>query len=67
MIINLPKIGDVEFPDNLTPQQYDALVQRLGDKYGFRPPKPEVGLGALLKRGAMRSLGEAGIDRKSVV
>jgi len=61
MIITLPKVGDVEFPDNLSPEQFDSLVGRLAEKYDFRLPKADVGLGTIAKRGFMRSLGETGI------
>jgi hypothetical protein len=61
MIITLPKVGDVEFPDNLSPEQFDNLVGRLAEKYDFSLPKPDVGLGTIAKRGFMRSLGETGI------
>ena len=61
MIVNLPKVGDVEFPDNLTSEQFDNLVGRLAEKYDFKVPKPDVGLGTIAKRGFMRSLGETGI------
>ena len=61
MIVNLPKIGNVEFPDNLTSEQFDNLVGRLAEKYDFKVPKPDVGLGTIAKRGFMRSLGETGI------
>lgn len=61
MIVTLPKVGDVEFPDNLSPEQFDNLVGRLAEKYDFSLPKPDVGLGTIAKRGFMRSLGETGI------
>lgn len=61
MIINLPKLGDVEFPDNVTPEQLNGLLGRLADKYDFTLPKPEASLGTIAKRGFMRSLGETGI------
>jgi hypothetical protein len=61
MIINLPKLGDVEFPDNVTPQQLNGLLGKLADKYDFTLPKPEASLGTIAKRGFMRSLGETGI------
>lgn len=61
MIINLPKLGDVEFPDNVTPEQLNGLLGKLSEKYDFRLPKPEVSLGTIAKRGVMRSLGETGI------
>jgi hypothetical protein len=61
MIINLPKLGDVEFPDNVTPEQLNGLLGKLADKYDFTLPKPEASLGTIAKRGFMRSLGETGI------
>jgi hypothetical protein len=61
MVINLPKVGNVEFPDNLSPEQFNALLGKLADKYDFDIPKPEVGLGEIAKRGVMRGLGETGI------
>lgn len=61
MIINLPKLGPVNFRDDLTPEQFQAELGRLQEKYDFKMPKPEVGIGTLLKRGFMRGLGETGI------
>lgn len=61
MIITLPKVGDVEFPDNLTPEQFNSLLGKLAAKYDFSIPKPEAGLGTIFKRGFMRSMGETGI------
>jgi hypothetical protein len=61
MIINLPKLGPVKFRDDLTPEQFQAELGRLQEKYDFQLPKPEVGIGTLLKRGFMRSMGETGI------
>lgn len=61
MIISLPKVGNVEFPDNLSPEQLDVMLNNLAKKYDFSLPKPDVGLGEIGKRGAMRGLGEIGI------
>ena len=61
MIIDLPKLGPVRFRDDLTPEQFDAEVQRLSQKYDFKIPRPDIGLGQIAKRGFMRSLGETGI------
>ena len=61
MIINLPKLGPVNFRDDLTPEQFQAELGRLQEKYDFKLPKPDVGIGTLLKRGFMRGLGETGI------
>ena len=61
MIVTLPKVGNVEFPDNLSPEQFDGLLNKLATKYDFSLPKPDVGLMEIGKRGFMRSLGETGI------
>ena len=61
MIVNLPKLGPVNFPDNLTSEQFQSELSRLETKYDFKLPKPEVGIGALAKRGFMRGMGETGI------
>jgi hypothetical protein len=61
MIINLPKLGPVNFRDDLSPEQFQAELGRLQEKYDFKLPKPEVGIGTLLKRGFMRGVGETGI------
>lgn len=61
MIINLPKLGPVNFRDDLTQEQLQAQLSALQEKYDFKLPKPEVGIGTLLKRGFMRGLGETGI------
>jgi hypothetical protein len=61
MLINLPKLGPVNFRDDLTPEQFQAQLSALQQKYDFKLPKPEVGIGTLLKRGFMRGLGETGI------
>lgn len=61
MIINLPKLGPVNFRDDLTQEQLQSQLSALQEKYDFKLPKPEVGIGTLLKRGFMRGLGETGI------
>ena len=61
MIIDLPKLGPVNFRDDLSQEQLQAQLSALEKKYDFKMPKPEVGIGTLLKRGFMRGLGETGI------
>ena len=61
MLITLPKLGPVNFRDDLSPQEFDAQLQRLSQKYDFKIPKREMGLMEIAKQGAMRSLGETGI------
>ena len=67
MIVNLPKLGPVEFPDNLTPDQYSDLVGQLAEKYDFKVPKAPASLGTIAKRGVMRGLGELGIAATDVL
>jgi hypothetical protein len=67
MIVNLPKVGAVEFPDNLTPEQYSDLVGQLATKYDFKVPKAPASLGTIAKRGVMRGLGELGIAATDVL
>lgn len=61
MIIDLPKLGPVNFRDDLSQEQLQAQLSALEKKYDFRMPKQDVGIGTLLKRGFMRGLGETGI------
>ena len=61
MIVDLPKLGPVNFRDDLTQEQFQAQLSALQQKYDFKLPKPEVGIGTLLKRGFMRGMGETGI------
>lgn len=61
MIVNLPKLGPVQFDDNLSSDQVRQQIDLLAKKYDFQLPKPEVGIGTLLGRGFMRSMGETGI------
>lgn len=61
MILNLPKLGPVNFRDDITPEQLQSQLAALQEKYDFKLPKPEVGIGTLLKRGFMRGMGETGI------
>lgn len=61
MIVNLPKLGQVAFPDGLSAKEFDALIGRLEQKYDFRMPKPDIGLSEIAKRGFMRNVGETGI------
>ena len=67
MIIDLPKLGAVKFRDDLTPEQFNAEVQRLSAKYDFKMPRPDIGLSEIAKRGFMRSVGETGIALGDVI
>lgn len=61
MIINLPKLGPVQFRDDLPDAEIHRQIKALSDKYGFEIPKRDVGIGTLLKEGFMRGLGQTGI------
>jgi hypothetical protein len=61
MIITLPKIGPVRFDDNISTEELNKQVGLLAQKYDFKIPKRDVGIGTLLKEGFMRGMGETGI------
>jgi len=61
MIITLPKIGPVRFADNISAEELNNQVGLLAQKYDFKIPKRDVGIGTLLKEGFMRGMGETGI------
>ena len=62
MILNLPKLGPVQFSDKLTPDQLSAELDRLAKKYEFELPRSELSYGEMgsraLKRGT-KQLGSA--------
>jgi hypothetical protein len=59
-IINLPKLGAVNFRDDLTPEQFNSEIDRLAKKYDFEVPRPEMGLGTIAKRGVVRGAKQLG-------
>jgi hypothetical protein len=61
MILTLPKIGSVRFADNISTEELNKQVGLLAQKYDFKIPKRDVGIGTLLKEGFMRGMGETGI------
>ena len=61
MIITLPKIGPIRFDDNISTEELNKQVGLLAQKYDFKIPKRDVGIGTLLKEGFMRGMGETGI------
>ena len=54
MILDLPKLGQVQFDDNLTEDQIMAQVDALGKKYGFELPKSELTTGEMASRAFTR-------------
>jgi len=61
MILTLPKVGLVRFDDNISTEELNKQVGLLAQKYDFKVPKRDVGIGTLLKEGFMRGMGETGI------
>ena len=66
-IINLPKLGAVNFRDDLTQEQFKAELERLSKKYEFDIPRAEFGLGELATRGVKRGVKELGSTFGDVV
>ena len=60
MIINLPKLGPVRFPDTMTEAQINARIEELSKKYDFKLTGPEFGIGETFLRGAKRGLTRMG-------
>ena len=58
MILNLPKLGPVQFSDELTPEQLNSELERLAKKYEFDLPRSELSYGEMgsraIKRGTKR-------------
>jgi hypothetical protein len=54
MIIDLPKLGPVNFDDKLTPDQFNAELERLSKKYEFEIPKAELTYGEQASRALTR-------------
>lgn len=67
MIIHLPKIGPVQFRDDLSPEEFQSQLGALTQKYGVKLPKPDVGIGTLAKRGFQRGMGQLGIAAGDVL
>lgn len=60
MIINLPKLGPVRFADNLSKEEFQAQVNALSEKYDFKIPMPEYGIGETFTRGVKRGVARMG-------
>ena len=58
MIITLPKLGNVRFDDDLTPEQFQAQLTQLSKQYGFELPKSDYGYLGSLTRGVKRGAKE---------
>lgn len=53
-IINLPKLGPVRFPDNISNEEFQGQLQKLSSKYGFELPKTDYGLMGSFTKGVSR-------------
>jgi len=62
MILNLPKIGDVQFDENLSTDEIYDQINKLGQKFGFEYDRPKLGYGEMFTRGIHRGLGELGSE-----
>jgi hypothetical protein len=60
MIIDLPKLGPVNFDDKLTPDQFNAELERLSKKYDFEIPKSELTYGEQASRAFTRGTKQLG-------
>jgi len=67
MILDLPKLGQVRFDDNLTSDQLSSELNRLAKKYDFELPKQEFTTGEVLKRGVMRGAKQLGSTLTDVI
>jgi hypothetical protein len=60
MILNLPKLGPVQFSDELTPDQLSAELDRLAKKYEFDLPRSELSYGEMGSRALKRGTKQLG-------
>lgn len=60
MILNLPSVGPVSFPDDMPQDQLFAEIDRIGKKYGFEMPSPKLGYGEMFTRGVKRGAMQVG-------
>jgi len=54
MIIDLPKLGPVNFDDKLTPEEFDTQLESLSKKYDFEIPKAKLTYGEQASRALVR-------------
>ena len=60
MIIDLHKLGPVNFDDNLSPEEYQSQLEHLSKKYDFEIPKSELTLGEQASRAWTRGTKQLG-------
>jgi hypothetical protein len=60
MILNLPKLGNVRFDDNLSPEEFKAQLTQLSKAYDFELDKSDYGYFGSLTRGVKRGAKQLG-------
>lgn len=60
MILDLPKVGAVQFRDDLTQEELSAQIDALAKKFDFEVPKSELTYGEVGKRAFMRGTKQLG-------
>lgn len=60
MILNLPKLGPVQFDDSLSSEEFNAELNRLATKYKFDVPRSELSYGEVMSHALGRGMGELG-------
>jgi hypothetical protein len=60
MILDLPKIGQVRFSDDLSEEEFSSQLKRLSEKYDFEIPRGQLTAGEMLKKSAMRGVKQIG-------
>jgi len=60
MIIDLPKLGPVNFDDKLTPEEFNTQLEKLSKKYDFEIPKSELTYGEQASRAFTRGTKQLG-------
>jgi hypothetical protein len=60
MILNLPKLGNVRFDDDLTPDEFRSQLVQLSKAYDFELPKSDYGYLGSFTRGVSRGTKQLG-------
>jgi hypothetical protein len=60
MILNLPKLGNVRFDDDLTPEQFKEQLTQLSKAYNFELDKSDYGYLGSFTRGVSRGTKQLG-------
>lgn len=60
MLLDLPKLGAVQFDDNLSAEELSSQLEHLAKKYDFEIPKGNVGYGEMAKKAFTRGTKQLG-------